>query len=911
MEKEFNYILNLAKQYYEYSQNSEALFSAVNELSNLDLESIYSQYYIDTKTFQPVNLLRADIARKLISGLKINMEIINEIKNNIRKRNFTYFEYLSEQYTYSFKNYKEKQKDIFTTWLNPWKVLHTFIYRGSIQDKTITCLNAISKQLISDLSMTNYNYHCVDFSGSSNFGDDKSWIALYPNDLPNHKKAYQFFFELSSTPQAGIHTGNDIANNNKIKKLIPINSYDEALSLFNTLKFEIEELNKDIIHNSSIAFHEIINSANNQKQYFKFSPGPNAIEWKRFYSENIIAIDFKQMKLGDLNQYDNIDSIVNALSPKQKSKNNSISNIWNFKTANIGDLIFATKGINKCIGIGIISSDYYFDALDSNNYQYKRNVKWLTNKEIDFSNIIPESKNIFARDTFSHCKKWETVLRTYIKLYSETVQLFEDNGIPIPLNNTLLDVLKYLANSKAVNFFFDFTIKLIKHLNINKDDTRFAETLSASNKIMRLNLNGRLILGIAKNSRQGFQILLMLYEDDFEKLQNKTDIIKIENFKTGNKQALLVHFSFTYFEKYDYSDILNYWFDVSEDYATTQQISQYRNSHNFDLWELNYNPQLLNKYLEAANIVSQSYEPVTPIASIVKEPNFQAYTFQDDTEKPFINDDVFNQAVSLLQRKKNIILQGPPGVGKTFIARKIAYHIMNHIDNSCIEMVQFHQSYNYEDFIQGLKPTLKGNFEVRNGIFYDFCILAKNNTNNKYFFIIDEINRGNLSKIFGELLMLIESDKRKESYAIKLTYSDNDNAKFYIPDNLYIIGTMNTADRSLAIVDYALRRRFAFISLEPEFGEKFKAFLANSGISNGLINHICHSINEVNKEIQNDSNLGKDFKIGHSYFCSFKNQENEAEWWNNIINFELQPLFEEIWFDNPNKVSDLINILKK
>ena len=183
------------------------------------------------------------------------------------------------------------------------------------------------------------------------------------------------------------------------------------------------------------------------------------------------------------------------------------------------------------------------------------------------------------------------------------------------------------------------------------------------------------------------------------------------------------------------------------------------------------------------------------------------------------------QTVELLRRKKNIILQGAPGVGKTFIARKIAYELMGVKNDAQIEMVQFHQSYSYEDFIQGLRPSKSGGFELKNGTFYNFCQQALAHPERSFFLIIDEINRGNLSKIFGELMMLIEADKRSEKFAVKMTYSEDEADRFYVPANLYIIGTMNTADRSLAIVDYALRRRFAFINLQPEFGEKFTEFL--------------------------------------------------------------------------------------
>lgn len=183
-----------------------------------------------------------------------------------------------------------------------------------------------------------------------------------------------------------------------------------------------------------------------------------------------------------------------------------------------------------------------------------------------------------------------------------------------------------------------------------------------------------------------------------------------------------------------------------------------------------------------------------------------------------MSEEDYNSLVSLLEHKKNIILQGAPGVGKTFAAKRLAYSIIKRKDPSLVKMVQFHQSYSYEDFVRGYRPTDKG-FEIKNGPFYDFCKKAEEDSENRYFFIIDEINRGNLSKIFGELFMLIEADKRADPLknnqpSVQLLYRDPEKGveEFSIPSNLYIIGMMNTADRSLALMDFALRRRFGFLS---------------------------------------------------------------------------------------------------
>lgn len=276
---------------------------------------------------------------------------------------------------------------------------------------------------------------------------------------------------------------------------------------------------------------------------------------------------------------------------------------------------------------------------------------------------------------------------------------------------------------------------------------------------------------------------------------------------------------------------------------------------------------------------------------------YSSYTKDDFLSDVFMSEEEYERLKSVLTFKKNIILQGAPGVGKTYTAKRLAYSLMGEKNIERVKMVQFHQSYSYEDFIMGFRPSDNG-FELRKGAFYHFCKKAEPDASNDYFFIIDEINRGNLSKIFGELFMLIENDKRGAS--LQLVYSDE---KFSIPENLYIIGMMNTADRSLAMLDYALRRRFAFFELQPGFDtDGFKTY--QTIINNRKLDDLIACVKNLNFAIVADESLGEGFCIGHSYFCNLTPESVNDQVISNIVEYELIPLLKEYWFDEPTLVRE-------
>ena len=270
----------------------------------------------------------------------------------------------------------------------------------------------------------------------------------------------------------------------------------------------------------------------------------------------------------------------------------------------------------------------------------------------------------------------------------------------------------------------------------------------------------------------------------------------------------------------------------------------------------------------------------------------------------FLDLDKLSLIMRRLKEKKNLILQGPPGTGKTWLAKRLGMALIEEeIKDQQISSVQFHPNLSYEDFVRGWRPGSDEKLSLQEGIFMEMVDRALENSDEKYVLVIEEINRGNPAQIFGELLTLIESSKRNSREAIKLCYPNSEglHTPVYVPSNLYIIGTMNVADRSLALVDMAFRRRFAFINLEPNLNKTWKDFVVNKlGMDTSIANYIQSEIGNLNNQISSDSRLGKDFQIGHSFFTpneSLKNKDSK-KWFVEMVESEIAPLLQEYWFDS-------------
>lgn len=450
MQTQFQYITDIAKQYRAYSENPISLYAAINNLPATIVEEIYKEYGDPDRDFKPVNLLRAEIARRLLKGETASEELVNEIKDNIRNKNLDYFNHYKEDFLKQIQEYELFKRDLFANWQNPWSIFHSYFYRGTIRETVLNYLEQIAKDLLAKLELKDYIFHKVDFQGATNFGSTFCWIALFPITKESHKDSYQFFVRFDASSEAGQIAGWSIKEP-KPNNLNPISTYDDAYDLLEKLKPEILKLNKE------------------SRNYFKFAPGSQASEWERFLNEEIIAISYKDFELGDISKYSSREEINEVIGLPADSQSNQTWNLWLFKTASIGDVVFINKGVNTCLGIGIITSEYFYNE-DSSRYNHKRKVKWLTNKVYQYK---PNSldyptggkyKTLFRPDTFSPTKVWEFLINEYVRLYPELASIFLENDMSFI--NSEVEIIEN-ENTKQGPVFIKFFNPLLKVLNKN------------------------------------------------------------------------------------------------------------------------------------------------------------------------------------------------------------------------------------------------------------------------------------------------------------------------------------------------------------------------------------------------------------------------------------------------------------
>ena len=567
--------------------------------------------------------------------------------------------------------------------------------------------------------------------------------------------------------------------------------------------------------------------------YWIYSPGEHAIFWDEYYQNGIMGLGWN--KIGDLRDFKKQSDLIVPLKQNyglDTSQKNSADMLYGFANEmKPGDIVFAKKGRSMIVGRGVVTSDYYYDGKHE-IHPHLRKVNWTHKGEW-------KSDSMLAMKTLTNITRYTDDIKQLNKL-------IEGKASPASIESSGKQYWWLVGNPK---------IWSLSNMKVGEEQeyTLYNE-----------NGNPRRVFQNFLNAKKGDKVI------GYEARPTQKVVSLLEISKENDGNTIGFRKVETLPEPVSFSTLRETPGLETMDYMKNQQGSFFKVTP------------------DEYDIIMELIRGDNPLPK--KESN-ELYTDNKFLEEVFITRDEYNKLRNLLLRKKNLILQGAPGVGKTFAARRLAYAIMGEKDESRVMQIQFHQNYSYEDFVMGYKPTENGGFSLSYGIFHKFCRRASIDKEHRYFFIIDEINRGNLSKIFGELLMLIESDYRDKP--IQLSYNDE---TFAVPSNIYIIGMMNTADRSLAMIDYALRRRFSFFEMKPGFEtDAFHNFIL--GWSTSKLSNLINAIIELNKVITDDDSLGSGFCIGHSYLCNL-NSDSDLE---SIVEYDIIPMLREYWFDNDDK----------
>ena len=612
MQKALETIQKHAKVLKGMENSDQRLFEVLNSKPKNDLTNLKDDFYSDIASLshtrlQPVNLLRFDILNLLNEGRQINYETVEEIKDKIIEKDDRYFSKYGDTLVNALKNYPKKKKSPFINWQKNFCVFFPFIYTNSMKEETNDALKKINEDLKNELKLSNYSSHIVDFNGPQNYGTSWCWIAKFPRNKISHRKAYQLFLSIQADKiEAGILAGwdvNDKSSNN--------------LEDFNTINEVVEKLKQS---------RETVDKKNNALiNYWKFAPGENGIMWDEFYKEGIIAIGWDNLK--DLNEY-TTESLAEALEVEEADNSNQVWNIENFRDASIDDVVIANKGKSKALGIGVITSEYEF-APKRKEYKHIRRVEWLINHLVDFE------KTIFRPDTFSPTLKWDRIKENY----SQDNPAFEE-------------IIKNLESGKQV---------LPPPKALPKDsETQNFWWLNANPKIWRIDSYelGDIQSYTSHNSK-GNKRRLYKY---FQEAKPGDLVIGYESTPIKHVKAI---FEITERLHSDESEgeIINFEIkEIVKDPISWEELKETKGLENCEVFVNNQGLfklqpdefDIIRDLIDEKNIITEKE---------IQEIDIKEYDFNKDPDRPFFEGSEIQEIIQSLEIRKNIVLQGPPGVG--------------------------------------------------------------------------------------------------------------------------------------------------------------------------------------------------------------------------------------------------------
>ena len=637
-----------------------------------------------------------------------------------------------------------------------------------------------------------------------------------------------------------------------------------------------------------------------ERGYWLYTPGEGAARWEEFRTAGIMALNWD--RIGDPTSYPNEEAVIEALEAGYGDwggrPTGAAGMIRDFTyTMRPGDVVYARRGPTEIIGRGVVRSEFRYDNARP-AYRCVRDIEW------------------------THVGSWPLDRR----VGAVTLQRVTENTSynPAQLESLFRDrnasgASTASAQAQGVGDSDKAKKQELQHWLYTPGEgaARWEEFRTAG--IMALNWDRVGDLASFPDKESLLDALYTHYGDWGGRPRRAADSVwdYIHAMKPGD--IVYVRRSF--------NEIVGRGV-VRSDYRYDEDRSSFRAVRDVEWTHVGSWPleQRIGRLMLQRLTENTKYTPDQLNALIgIEDPRFSSsvderlgnndldeadehYTSTDFLDEVFLRPEDLEQMLGLLRRKKNLILQGAPGTGKTFAAKRLAYALMGETDDSRVEVVQFHQSTAYEDVVVGLRPTAEGGFAAAEGVFARFCRRAAADPGRDYVFIIDEINRANISKAFGELLMLIEAEHRGE--ALRLPVSGE---LLSVPKRLHIVGMMNTADRGLALIDYALRRRFAFFEMRPALDHP--GFLRHvEAVGSSRLEALVDVVRRLNQRIAEDEALGPGFQIGHSYLClPAGNPENpggtDADV-TSMVRYELEPLVREYWFDNPTAMDESIHELE-
>jgi Cdc6-like AAA superfamily ATPase len=642
----------------------------------------------------------------------------------------------------------------------------------------------------------------------------------------------------------------------------------------------------------------------NTLNHWLYSPGENAEFWDDFYNQGIMALGWDD--LGDLTNYaskEDIATQLQAFAGQEGSKKNDATANYEFKAVmKVGDIVMVKKGRNELLGFGVVSSEYYFDA-ERTRYKHCRKINWLKKGvwEVDHKLVLKTLTNISAykSETPQYRMYYERLLaamgeygatknhkEAYIKWLNKTIPT--DSGT----KSSYLRAIDILSEKLGYDIY-------------DIDDTAKIDFLYADLIVEQRVDGGKYFYEKAPSyGKKGFYSAAIKTYSDF-----------LKEYLPRNTKQTMTKFDLplntilygppgtgkTYVLKNKYMPM----FTASESSITQEEFLN-DIIQNCSWWQvialalldlgpvkvaaiLNHKFIKIKAQLSNSNTITQTIwgqlqSHTIDTCEYVKVQKKRApYIFNktDTSNWELVLDEVKEQAPEILEIK----------------AKMDGFSENTNLKIERFEFLTFHQSYAYEDFIEGIKPELSDSevaYKIEEGIFQKMCNRARNDSANKYALFIDEINRGNISSIFGELITLIEDDKREgKPNQIKATlpYSKQ---TLSVPSNLYIIGTMNTADRSVEALDTALRRRFSFIEMNPDPKQLSQEAYKVEGVN---LESLLAAINGRIEKL-----LDKDYAIGHSYFMNIQNRANPLDELKGIFQNKILPLLQEYFYGDWGKI---------